>query len=308
MNKVSIITRTKNREILLRRAVRSVLSQSHEDWEMIIVNDGGTPSPVDQLLTSVAESAKGRIKVIHNPESLGMEAASNKGIEQASGDYMVIHDDDDSWTPEFLKIGLRELQQQKARWPAVRGVVSRAVRVLEEIKGDEVITHKLEKFRPDVRVGLIPLNQLLHENVFAPIQFIYERSVITEIGNYREDLPVLGDWEFNIRFARKYDIAQISDETALYHHRIADKSSAYGNSVIAGHDKHLFYNQALKNEWLRHDLETGCVGVSNFHGPAANPKVDVGEIQGKIDMLIRYNFFLGLKSLEKKIRHMIRGR
>lgn len=308
MNKVSIITRTKNRDILLRRALRSVLSQSHEDWEMIIVNDGGDPSPVDRLLASVGDAAQGRIKVIHNPVSLGMEAASNKGIEQASGAYMVIHDDDDSWTPEFLNIALRELKQQKARWPAVRGIASRAVRVLEEIKGDDVITHKLEKFRPDVRVGLIPLNQLLHENMFAPIQFLYERSVIAEVGNYREDLPVLGDWEFNIRFARRYDIAQISDETALYHHRIADKSSAYGNSVIAGHEKHLFYNQALKNEWLRHDLESGRVGVSHFHSPAANPNFDAGDIQSKIDLLIRYDLLLGLKSLEKKIRHTIRGR
>lgn len=309
MKKVSVITRTKNRNILLKRALKSVLSQSHTEWEMIIVNDGGDPGSVNELVSSIEEEARGRIQVLHNPESIGMEAASNLGISRATGEYLVIHDDDDSWTPEFLSISLRELEYQKKRIPSVRGVVSRALRVIEEINQDTVLTHDLEKFRPDVSTGLIPLADLLRENLFAPIQFLYERSVISEIGLYRADLPVLGDWEFNIRFARQYDIAHISDETAFYHHRVTDKSSPYGNSVIADNDRHRFYNQALKNEWLRNDLSSGRISISYFHTTVDNrQQVDVSEILYNTGQLVRYNPFLSLKALERRIRKKLKGK
>lgn len=306
MNTVSIITRTKDRGILLRRAIQSAISQSHQNWEMIIVNDGGDPSSVEEIVKASAHSSQGRIKVIHNSTSLGMEAASNAGIRQSIGQYLVIHDDDDSWAPEFLEIALQKLRLHKTQWPSVRGIVARATRVIEEIKGEVVITHKTEKFRPDVKAGLISVGNLLQENLFAPIQFLYEKQVLDEIGFYREDLPVLGDWEFNIRFIKKYDIAQISDEVAFYHHRLTDKTSVYGNSIIAGHEKHVFYNQALKNEWIRDDLKTGRAGISSFQKSTLDGTSAANEISIKLDKLIRYNILIGLKSIEKKIRSKFR--
>lgn len=306
MNTVSVITRTKDRGILLRRAIQSVISQTHQNWELIIVNDGGAPSSVEEIVRASAYSSQGRIKVIHNSTSLGMEAASNAGIRQSTGDYLVIHDDDDSWTPVFLEIALQKLRSHKNQWPSVRGIVVRATRVIEEIKGEVVITHKKETFRPDVKTGLISVDNLLQENLFAPIQFLYEKQVLDEVGFYREDLPVLGDWEFNIRFIKKYDIAQISDEIALYHHRLTDKNSAYGNSVIASHEKHIFYNQALKNEWMRADLKAGRVGISSFQKSILDGTSAANEISIKLDKLIRYNILLGLKAFEKRIRNKIR--
>ncbi len=88
---ISIITRTKNRPILLKRAELSVFNQTRKDYEWIVVNDGGSP---------IAPSAN---FVIQYPRSKGMEAASNIGISTASRKYVVIHDDDDSWNPQFLE-------------------------------------------------------------------------------------------------------------------------------------------------------------------------------------------------------------
>lgn len=306
MNTVSIITRTKDRGILLRRAIQSVISQSHQNWEMIIVNDGGASSLVEEIVEASAHSSQGRIKVIHNPVSLGMEAASNVGIRQSTGQYLVIHDDDDSWASDFLEVALQKLRAHKNQWPSVRGIVARATRVIEEIKGEAVITRKTEKFRPDLKTGLISVGDLLQENLFAPIQFLYEKQVLDEVGFYREDLPVLGDWEFNIRFIKKYDIAQISDEVAFYHHRLTDKTSVYGNSIIAGHEKHIFYNQALKNEWIRDDLKAGRVGISSFQKSTLDGASAASEISIKLDKLIRYNILLGLKAFEKRIRNKLR--
>ncbi|MGR9051111.1 MAG: glycosyltransferase family 2 protein [Gammaproteobacteria bacterium] len=99
---VAIITRTKNRNILLRRAIESVLGQHFRNWLMVIVNDGGDAEAVDRLVAEYESQFRGRSKVIHNPNSLGMEAASNVGIKNSDSRYLVIHDDDDSWHPAFL--------------------------------------------------------------------------------------------------------------------------------------------------------------------------------------------------------------
>ena len=74
---VGIIMRTKNRPLLLERALNDVLRQVFTDWTMVIVNDGGDPAPVDDLVRRYAEAFRGRVAVVHNRTSVGMEAASN---------------------------------------------------------------------------------------------------------------------------------------------------------------------------------------------------------------------------------------
>ena len=76
---MGVVTRTKDRVVLLRRAVESVLHQSYRNWTMVIVNDGGSPREVDDLVEAYAAEAGGRIRVVHNPKSLGMEGASKVG-------------------------------------------------------------------------------------------------------------------------------------------------------------------------------------------------------------------------------------
>lgn len=308
MNSVSIITRTKNRAILLARAIQSVTSQTHTDWELIVVNDGGDPAPVNALINQTADSVRGKIRVLHHPESLGMEAASNAGLREASARYVIIHDDDDTWAPEFLTTMLRELQLNASRLASVKGIACRATRVLEEIRGEEVLIRKTEKFRADVPPGLLSLEQMLQDNIYAPIQFLYERAVFEKIGMYRESLPVLGDWEFNVRFMREFDVIHIADELAFYHHRVVDFSSVYGNSIIAGNDKHLFFNQALKNEWLRDDIRNNRTGIIQRAHYANGQRVDLSAMANNVDLLARYNLFLKLRSTEKKIRRLLQGK
>ena len=101
--RVSVITRTKDRLLLVKRAIRSVLQQTFSDWTHVIVNDGGNARELDLLLKEFEGQYEGRLEVIHNAESQGMQNASNSGIERVDSEFIVIHDDDDSWHPEFLE-------------------------------------------------------------------------------------------------------------------------------------------------------------------------------------------------------------
>lgn len=260
---VGIITRTKNRPALLKRALESVLNQSYQNWRMVVVNDGGDVAQVDKLIAHYAAQVQGRIKVIHNEISLGRPAASNVGLTAIASDYVVLHDDDDSWASEFLTIAVMELQRAHAKHPRIKGIITKANLVFERLEGNIAVTDTVEPFMPWLQHGLVPLDLMLANNQFGCMQFLFIYDVIKEIGPFREDLPVLADWEFNIRFMRSYDIQIVPQYLAYYHHRRSELHGTYGNSVIANLDQHVYFRQFLQNEWLRNELDAG---VSGYEG------------------------------------------
>lgn len=259
--RVAIITRTKNRIILLKRAIRSALDQEFQDWLQVIVNDGGDPAEVDALVAQHADEYRGRCLIIHNPKSVGMEAASNIGLKASDSEFAVIHDDDDAWHPSFLRrcVGYLEDTTHHRLQAPLGGVITHSTRVLESIENGEVKIHSTEPF--NTWLEGISLYRLAASNVFPPISFLFKRQVLDEIGYFREDLPVLGDWDFHLRCVERFDIGLIKEELAYYHHRIALTNSIYGNSVIAGDDKHKIYDMLLRNEYLRRDIAAGKPGL-----------------------------------------------
>ena len=250
MTSVAVITRTKNRTLLLRRAVNSVLNQTHQDWVHVIVNDGGAPEPIDQLLKPLENRYSGRLIVIHNSNSLGMEAASNKGINSSQSKYIAIHDDDDSWDPLFLSSCVEELESTP--FPLIKGVVTHTTTIHEAMteKGvDFLYSHPF-----DVSLNSITLPFMSEVNRFMPISFVFSREAWENVGAFDETLPVIGDWEFNLRYLLKYDIKVIKKPLANYHIREVAKSVQYKNTVTAGKDLHEFYRSIIINKHIRNGL------------------------------------------------------
>lgn len=257
---VGIITRTKDRPVLLKRALESVVNQSYEDWRLVIVNDGGDPAPVDHLVDHFAAQLGDRVFIIHNPTSLGMEAASNKGIQSLNTRYLAIHDDDDSWAPEFLTIAVAEIEHIRQKFPQVAGIITLANMIYERVEGNVVTIDRTEPYWASSKRGFVLLEEVLTGNQFAPIQLLFRYEAAEAIGFFRADLPVLGDWDFNIRFLSRYDIYIIPQFLAFYHHRITDQSG-YGNTIHAGKSQHELYAKMLKNEWLRQDIQDRRFGI-----------------------------------------------
>ena len=106
---VAIITRTKDRPHLLKRAIESVLNQSHTDWLHVIVNDHGCQANLEDVLTPYRAAHAERVLVLHHTGTPGMQNASNYGIQQSQSKYLCIHDDDDSWHPDFLRTTLAHM-------------------------------------------------------------------------------------------------------------------------------------------------------------------------------------------------------
>ena len=97
---ISVIVPTRDRESLVQRAIRSVLVQTFEDFELIVVDDGST----DATQTAVTAFDDSRIRYLHQPPS-GAAPARNRGAAAARGEYLVFLDSDDEAKPRWLTPG-----------------------------------------------------------------------------------------------------------------------------------------------------------------------------------------------------------
>lgn len=255
---VAIITRTLDRDRLLPRAIESVLGQTHRAWHHVIVNDGGDPAALERVLEPFRERYAGRLSVIHHAQRRGMEAAANAGIAQSASRYIAIHDDDDSWCPEFLARCVASLGGE--RDPATRGVVTRITQIHEVLDANGASEKRRQDYNPTLHAISLPLMAEL--NPFLPIAFVYEREALDAVGYYDETLPVVGDWDFNIRFLRHFDIRVIPENLANYHVRVA-ADEAYRNSVHS-EALHAHYRAIIVNRYLRRDLEDGRLGLGQL--------------------------------------------
>lgn len=299
MQDVAIITRTKDRPILLRRALESVAYQTYKNYQWVIVNDGGNRKPVDDIV-QMAKQREIPVMVIHNEKSLGMEAASNKGIHATQSKYIVVHDDDDSWDKNFLMETTNFLEQEENQ--CYKGVVTQSYRIDEKIVNDN--EYKIiRKYPFNKDMSCISLAEMAKNNIYPPISFLYKREVYEKVGDYNEALPVLGDWEFNLRFLLCADIGVIKQPLANYHHRLTTNSVIYGNSIIQGIDKHQKYDNLIRNNLLRADIENNKLGLGYLvNSQKLNRNLYSKSVLSNINRVIKNQGIQGLLAKLRKNR------
>jgi glycosyltransferase involved in cell wall biosynthesis len=258
--RVAIITRSKDRLPLLKRALHSVQVQTFTDWVQVIVNDGGDPEAIEALLETLDPAQREKTTVLHNEQSLGMQAAANEGIEASESTYLCIHDDDDEWEPTYLESVIRFLDDAGAD-SRYQGVITHAVEITECMESDGTFVEL--KRRPYIPLEEISLFRVGYENPFPPIAFCFRRSAWVALGGYDPRWDVIGDLDFNVRFLRRYEIGVIDEPLALYRIR-EDSSDLLGNSVLQKKDLHKRLFKEFKNEALRRvdDPEAAALAVS----------------------------------------------
>ena len=96
---VSVIIPTYNRADTIKRSIESVLSQSYQDFEIIIIDDGST----DDTYRVVKEIRDTRICYIKGDKRMGANAARNIGVQRAKGEFIAFQDSDDIWRKDKLE-------------------------------------------------------------------------------------------------------------------------------------------------------------------------------------------------------------
>lgn len=255
--KVAVITRTKDRAILLERAIQSVHNQTMGDFIHVIYNDAGDPKVVNDLAEKYKDITKGRIQVVHNDTPKGLVSALNNAIKSTDSTYIAIHDDDDSWDKDFLKKTSEYLEDT-----AAYGVITVVDIVEERIEGEQVIEIKRGRGLEPVK-GVVSILDQCIANYASTNTFVYRRAVYDEIGYYDEELKVAEDWDFTLRFLLKHDIHSLitDDALAFYHHRASSTGSEL-NSIFAENGVDFEHHiKRIANHHLRKELQNGKLGL-----------------------------------------------
>lgn len=95
---ISVVIPLYNKESLISNTIQTVLNQTLQDFEIVVINDGST----DNSVAEVKKIDDSRIRII-NQKNSGVSAARNRGIHEAKGDFIALLDGDDEWKPDYLK-------------------------------------------------------------------------------------------------------------------------------------------------------------------------------------------------------------
>jgi len=184
---VSVVLPTHNREELLRIAVQSVLSQTVDDLELIVVDDGSTDD-TQALLQTFGDP---RLVCVHLEDSHGAAAARNAGIRRSAGSFIAFQDSDDEWLPSKLADQLAVFEQHAE----VGGVGGRY-----SIDAGVLSSHISA---PCLELGLDYESELLEGSCCVTPVWMIRRCLLDDIGLFDERMPCLEDWDLLLRLSKR---------------------------------------------------------------------------------------------------------
>lgn len=210
---VSVVLPTVGRPAALRRAARSVLAQTHEPLELVVV-DGGETDRAAAVVDALDCSGIARTVVTEGP-GRGAAAARNVGVEAANGAYVAFLDDDDEWHPSKVS---RQVALFATAGPAV-GLVYTGV---EHVGPDG----RTNGFTGATTTGDCLETLLARDAVGTFSSVMVTVDAFRTVGGLNEALPSWEDWEFYVRVATEYELGAIDQPLVRKHAGRGDQLSA----------------------------------------------------------------------------------
>jgi glycosyltransferase involved in cell wall biosynthesis len=193
--KISVIIPTYNRAAMLPRAIGSVLAQTYQNWELIVVDDAST----DDTKGVVRSFRDSRVRYVKLERNSGPSRARNTGMHQARGQYLAFLDSDDEWLPHKLAIQLRQFETNPYKFPRLGVVLGRRRPQCEHRASPQV--SRLRPTRGDVRSVLFGAGRIRgHRNSDWPTM-LARRDWLDAIGGFDEQLHASEWWDLCARLS-----------------------------------------------------------------------------------------------------------
>jgi glycosyltransferase involved in cell wall biosynthesis len=240
---VSICMPAYNADKYITAAINSVIDQSYQNWELIIVNDGST----DQTSGELEKITDSRIK-IYNQANKGQCAAANAAFGFSKGDLIKFMDADDLISPDFISEQVKCLNGKHD---------TIALSAWGRFYNDDLTTFKLNKDR--IKHDCKPIDWLVASINNAMMQcarWLIPRSVLNQSGLWDETLSLINDFEFFIRVLLHSEQICYTPNAVLYYRSGIENSlsglksgkgieSAY-NSINNGTEYMLRYENSIR--------------------------------------------------------------
>ena len=281
---VSVVMSVFNSESYLQEAIDSVLMQTFGSFEFLIVDDASTDNSLGIIQDSAAKDS--RIKLIQNPENIGLTKSLNKAIGRSQGKYIARQDADDVSLPIRFE---KQVHFLRDREEVV--LVSCNIELINS--AGESITEQKRACEPEMMAWYL----LFYNRIAGHSQVMYRREPVAAIGGYCESYRYCQDYELWCRLVGVGDIAtipevllkqrrhegSISAEKSLEQRRYAIDTARQNFKRLTHADITFEQAEDLERFWLGHwntaAFPSGSrVGDIHFHLSKAY-KAFVGENQ-----------------------------
>lgn len=245
-SKVSIIVPTYNRSEFIGQAIQTILNQTYDNWELVIVNDGSDDN-TEEIINSFNDN---RICYYKHPENRGQPAARKTGIKNAAGDYIAFLDDDDFWESEKLSDQVQILDSDPS--------VDVAICNFKEIRGEKETLHSLSQYAgyclKEILIQPKPvfLCLMIRSNIFSDLDQFFDDKLIT---SHEWDLLInLAINEHKFHYMDKYLVTWNVHEKSVSQNT---EKEANGLSYIVGKHRQLMEYEIGKHHLANHYLRIG---------------------------------------------------
>lgn len=196
----SVVIPLYNKELSIQNTIKSVLQQSFQEFEIVVVNDGST----DASVARVEEIDDSRIRVVHQ-KNQGVSAARNKGVAEAKFSWIAFLDGDDLWKTNHLE----EIKKMMCVFPKEKVYVTS----FEYSDKREVFKHprkalvfKVENY----------FKEAMKENIVWSSNVVIHKSCFRSVGAFNEIIKYGEDLDLWARLASVFAIIKSSAVTATY--------------------------------------------------------------------------------------------
>lgn len=221
---VSIMMTAFNRAEYTDLSIKSVLAQTYQNWELLVLDDGSTDD-TDKVVTRHAE-ADHRIKYLRSKDNLGITKNRNRGFNFPVGKYVAVLDCDDLWIdPDKLSAQVAYLEEHPDHV-----IVGTSVTVIDANGNQTGYFNYLEKDR-DIRRKMLVRNQFTHSAVLIrseaiPVPRPYDESGVVSIWE---------DYDLILRLGAKGQMANIPQKMTAYRLHSSNVSKAHKKSGALAH-------------------------------------------------------------------------
>ena len=208
MPQVTVILPTWNRAKWLKTSIESVLSQTFQDFELIVVDDASTDST-----GKILESYSGKIRTILLPENLGVSAARNTAIVQSDSKWIAFLDSDDYWHAEKLE---KQIKQTRL-CPEYQIHFTDEIWIRNGIRVNPKNKHRKREgwiFKPSLALCLM-----------APSTVMLHRELLERHGMFDDALPVCEDYDLWLRLTAYHPVALLNEKLMIRHGGHSDQLS-----------------------------------------------------------------------------------
>ena len=214
---VSVIVPAYNKGSTITAAIQSVLAQTYNDLEIIVVDDGSTDDTPSRIL-----EIRHTIRYLHQERS-GVSTARNRGIEAAEGKFVAFLDGDDLWLAQKLERQLDVFRRE----PKIDAVQCGAHLVNNRL---EVVETRRCHPEQDTLMDFLLFRNLpgLGSTLVA------RHNRLEAMGGFGADLVILEDWDLACRFARSGSFRSLPECLALYRQHVGNRSRDVGIHVEPG--------------------------------------------------------------------------